>query len=85
MDRRRSLRAAALTGLGLLTAVLAGCGAEDATDAAVAGVGSGPAPGSEVAGLPSVSVLDLTTGEEVVLSSYLPADRPVLVWMWSPY
>ena len=76
MRRRRTLRIAALAGLGLLSAALAGCGADEPAEGAAA---------TEADGLPPVSVLDLVAGDEVVLSSYLPADRPVLVWMWSPY
>jgi hypothetical protein len=78
MSRRRT-RVAALSVAGLLSVALAGCGSEDPAEGAVAG------ETSEATGLPSVPVLDLTAGDEVVLSSYLPADRPVLVWMWSPY
>lgn len=79
MSRRRSLRFAVATGAVVLTAVLAGCGGDAPEEGAAA------VTGAEAAGLPAVPVLDLTTGDEVVLSSYLPGDRPVLVWMWSPY
>jgi hypothetical protein len=84
MSRRRTHRIAALSVAGLLSVVLAGCGSEDPADGAAAGVGDG-GQASEATGLPAVSVLDLTAGDAVVLSDYLPADRPVLVWMWSPY
>jgi hypothetical protein len=81
MSRRRALQAAALAGLGLFSVALAGCGSDEPAEGAAAVDGTA----SEAAGLPAVSVLDLDAGDEVVLSSYLPADRPVLVWMWSPY
>lgn len=82
MSRRRTLQVAALAGLGLLSAGLVGCGADEPAEGATAGAVDGTA---EAAGLPPVSVLDLASGDQVALSSYLPADRPVLVWMWSPY
>jgi hypothetical protein len=83
MRRHRTLRVAALAGLGMLSAALVGCGADEPAEGAAAGAVDGTA--AEAAGLPPVSVLDVAAGDEVVLSSYLPADRPVLVWMWSPY
>jgi hypothetical protein len=30
-------------------------------------------------------VVDVATGGTVALASLLPADKPVLVWMWAPH
>jgi hypothetical protein len=35
--------------------------------------------------LPAVDVTDVATGGTVQLASLLPADRPLLVWMWAPH
>jgi hypothetical protein len=35
--------------------------------------------------LPDVLVHDVTAGTQVSLSSLLPADRPILLWMWAPH
>jgi hypothetical protein len=54
--------------------------------AAACGGGSGSSGATTTtAGLPGVAVVDLATGDQVDLASYVPADRPVLVWMWAPF
>lgn len=35
--------------------------------------------------LPSVTVIDVVSGESLVLSSLAPADRPILAWFWAPH
>ena len=35
--------------------------------------------------LPAVEVVDLATGENVLLSSFAPADRPIVLWFWAPH
>ena len=35
--------------------------------------------------LPAVTVVDVVSGESLVLSSLAPADRPILVWFWAPH
>ena len=45
-------------------------------------------PAAEPAGenqLPAVEVVDLATGENVLLSSFAPADRPIVLWFWAPH
>lgn len=57
--------------------------------AAASQTGSEPgaaASGAESASpLPAVDVVDVATGETVALAGLLPADKPVLVWMWAPH
>ena len=35
--------------------------------------------------LPAITVVDVVSGESLVLSSLAPADRPILVWFWAPH
>ena len=35
--------------------------------------------------LPAVTVVDVVSGESLVLSSLAPANRPILVWFWAPH
>ena len=35
--------------------------------------------------LPSIEVLDVATGKRVQLATFLPSNRPVLVWFWAPH
>ena len=35
--------------------------------------------------LPDVSVEDVGAGTQVNLASLLPADQPILLWMWAPH
>ncbi len=35
--------------------------------------------------LPDVEVVDLATGDNVLLSSFAPADRPIVLWFWAPH
>lgn len=48
-----------------------------------------PAPAAQEAAdgnaLPSVTVIDVVSGESLVLSSLAPADRPILAWFWAPH
>ncbi len=66
--------------------------AEDATDGAapVAGVDLGTAevdPASDVATnpLPDLVVDDVRRDAKVNLRNLLPAERPVLLWLWAPH
>lgn len=53
--------------------------------------GPSPAPESppaDAAGandLPAVTVVDVVSGESLVLSSLAPANRPILLWFWAPH
>ena len=42
-------------------------------------------PAEVVEPLPDVSVQDVGAGAQVNLASLLPADRPILLWMWAPH
>jgi len=44
-----------------------------------------PAPGDPVNDLPEVTVVNVVSGESIVLSSLAPADRPILAWFWAPH
>lgn len=46
---------------------------------------SEPPPADVVEALPDVTVQDVTAGTQVSLASLLPADRPILLWMWAPH
>jgi hypothetical protein len=35
--------------------------------------------------LPDVTMIDIVTGEEVSLSSFAPADTPIVLWFWAPH
>lgn len=35
--------------------------------------------------LPEVTVIDVVSGESLVLASLAPADRPILVWTYEPH
>lgn len=70
------------------TLALAACGGASApgTGAPQTGSEPGAAPGAESSSaLPAVDVVDIATGGDVALASVLPADKPVLVWMWAPH
>ena len=44
-----------------------------------------PAPRDPVNDLPAVTVVNVVSGESLVLSSLAPADRPILAWFWAPH
>jgi hypothetical protein len=47
-----------------------------------------PTAAAEPAGenqLPNVNVIDIATGDEVLLSSYAPAATPIVLWFWAPH
>lgn len=49
---------------------------------------SEPPPAATAAGandLPAVTVVNVVSGESLVLSSLAPADRPILLWFWAPH
>jgi len=87
-SRRRSASSPArlLGPIALPLALVVGaaaCGSgEEVPGLTEAGV---PVDDSAGSALPEVTVLDLASGEDVRLASYVPADRPVLVWMWAPF
>ena len=41
-----------------------------------------PAPESD---LPSVDLVDVSTGNTVNLASFAPSDRPLVLWFWAPH
>lgn len=55
--------------------------------------GSGPARGTDPVSqaapdgnvVPEVAVLDVGTGDTVDLVSFVPAQRPILLWFWAPH
>ena len=76
------------SGLVLVAALaLAACGGAPGSGSPQAGSEPGAAAtGAESASpLPVIDVTDVKTGEPVALASLLPADKPVLVWMWAPH
>jgi hypothetical protein len=42
-------------------------------------------PSGGASPLPTVDVVNVASGETVALASLLPADKPLLVWMWAPH
>lgn len=48
-----------------------------------------PQPAPPAAGpvndLPEVDVINVVSGETLLLSSLAPADRPILAWFWAPH
>ena len=72
--------------LAIVAIVAAACGGDEPSPAPP--VAPEPAPPAADAGpntLPDVTVLDVASGESVVVSSLAPADRPILVWVWAPH
>ena len=57
--------------------------AAETTDAAVGPVQPTSAPIDS--DLPDVTLQRVSTGEELLLSSLAPADRPLLLWFWAPH
>jgi len=81
-------RAVTVAGVAIAAALVSSACGGDGSSAgpATAGGTSGPGVAVEGAGpLPAVDVVDVTSGETVNLGSLLPADKPTLVWMWSPF
>lgn len=35
--------------------------------------------------VPAVDVVDLATGETVSLASYVPSNKPIVLWFWAPH
>ncbi|MCY4102317.1 MAG: hypothetical protein OXG55_03465, partial [bacterium] len=44
-----------------------------------------PPPPAGPNDLPTLTVIDVFSGENVVLSSFAPTDRPIFVWVWAPH
>jgi len=90
-------RSRVLVGIVALSAVLAAAcaGTADPPPAAAPAAPADPPPAPAdpppapaAAGpnaLPQVSVVDVASGDSIVLSSLAPADRPILVWFWAPH
>lgn len=57
--------------------------AAETTDAAVGPVQPTSAPIDS--DLPDVTIQRVSTGEELLLSSLAPSDRPLLLWFWAPH
>lgn len=88
-----------MIGLGLVVATAFGsvaCGSGAGEGAAGTAAGSASSVSATMADdtppaerasspLPTIDVTDVTTGEPVDLAGLLPADQPVLVWMWAPH
>ena len=56
--------------------------APEAAESAPPAPATAPADRNE---LPAVNVVDVASGESLLLSSLAPADRPILVWFWAPH
>ena len=76
----------------VLAAVLpAACGSNEPSrlSAPPAALAPEPAPPAPAAApdneLPEVTVINVVSGESLVLSSLAPADRPILTWFWAPH
>lgn len=83
-----SKRARSLLVLGVL--VIASCGGSDRDGGAGAGsAGPSPAAGAQPSNagspLPAITVQDVTADREVALNSFIPSDRPTLLWFWAPH
>ncbi len=69
--------------------IVAACGDGDGSSVTAPSSTSSPAaadpPAEVVEPLPDVSVQDVGAGTQVNLASLLPADRPILLWMWAPH
>lgn len=72
------LRAALVLLIALGAALLVGCGGDDTA------AGDGGQAGGRPAGLPSVPVVDLRTGEELALVDAPRGGKALLVWFWAP-
>ena len=78
--------ATATTGIalaGLLTLSACGSGAGGQTSS------SNDSAGDEsnliVSPLPAIEVDDVTADRRVALDSFIPSDRPTLLWFWAPH
>jgi hypothetical protein len=60
--------------------VLAGCGSASDTSGSAT-----PTPAAGGSPLPAIEVDDVTNDRRVALDSFVPADRPTLVWFWAPH
>ncbi|MDE0652871.1 MAG: hypothetical protein OXI26_04420 [bacterium] len=75
--------------------MLAACGGGEQSQVSTAAPAADPTPPPEPAppappaapgnDLPGVTVVDVVSGESLVLSSLAPADRPILAWFWAPH
>ena len=95
VGRRTRILAVTLAAAAILAAACAGSDAgldQGATPPAPAETPPAPpAPpaassdAADVMTLPDVEVVDVGSGERLVLSSLAPADRPILAWFWAPH
>jgi hypothetical protein len=78
-----------VTWLATLAVVLAACGGNTSPLRGSNGDAAPPAVddavGTAASPLPDVEVLDVETGRPVRLATFVPADKPTLVWFWSPH
>ncbi len=72
------LRAALVLLLALGAVSLVACGGDDGSPA------SGEAAEGRPAGLPTVPVVDLRSGEQLALADAPRGGKPLLVWFWAP-
>ena len=73
-----AVRGIAVLGIAALgMSACGGAGGDDRPSAVPAPVGANE--------LPAVTVVDVVSGESLLLSSLAPANRPNLVWFWAPH
>lgn len=97
---RRALSGLTLAVLVLAAVLAAACGSNEPSRLSAPPAAPAPPP-AEVAPapeppppapaaapdneLPEVAVINVVSGESLVLSSLAPADRPILAWFWAPH
>lgn len=87
----RSRRTRFLVVLAVAAALAAACSGTEPSPVSVppaappADPAPAPAPGDPRNDLPEVTVVNVVSGESLLLSSLAPADRPILAWFWAPH
>lgn len=85
----KALGGVTLAVLALGAVLAAACGSDEPSQVG-APPAADPAPAPAPAAspdndLPEVTVVNVVSGESLVLSSLAPADRPILAWFWAPH
>lgn len=62
---------------------LAACGGDG--DAGNTAPAAKPEAGASAGPLPAITVQDVTADRPVALNSFIPSDRPTLLWFWAPH
>lgn len=86
VERRRwhHRRVLALVAAIVATSVFtAGCGGGSTPVGSDPGSELGSAPADS--GYPDVTVVDVSTGDEIALRAAVTYDRPVVLWFWAPH